>query len=283
MTRAHHRPRRLVVVAGTGTEVGKTWVAAALIDGLRGHNVTVAARKPAQSFAPEDRRTDAHVLASATGDVAERVCPRHRWYPTPMAPPMAADALGRDPIRLQDLLDEISASWPGRAPDVGIVELAGGVRSPLAHDGDGRDLIARLEPDLVVLVADAGLGTINSLRQAADDLAGHATLVLLNRHDPFDELHVRNRAWLSEHDGIEAAVDVASVSDLLVSVLPAFCTGCGRSAAECPGGCRSELDPPRHCPRCGRRLVVTIVPTGVSARCRDHGPLGSEERLVDRG
>ena len=37
---------KLVIVSGTATEVGKTWVGAALARELRGRGVTVAARKP---------------------------------------------------------------------------------------------------------------------------------------------------------------------------------------------------------------------------------------------
>ena len=85
------RPRKLVVVAGTGTEIGKTWVAARLARDLRATGYEVIARKPAQSFDPGDSSTDAHVLAAATGEEPSMVCPRHRWYPAAMAPPMAAD------------------------------------------------------------------------------------------------------------------------------------------------------------------------------------------------
>jgi dethiobiotin synthetase len=82
-----------------------------------------------------------------------------------------------------------------------VVELAGGVRSPVAHDGDGVELIAGLAPDLVVVVADAGLGTINAVRTTLDALAGldAPVVVHLNRLDPDDDLHRRNRAWLAEH------------------------------------------------------------------------------------
>gem|GEM_PF-678414 len=58
---------------------------------------------------------------------------------------------------------------------------------------------------------------------------------------------------------------------------PAFCTGCGREVARCPG-CDRPLDPPRHCPACGRRMAVLVTPAGWRARCRDHGEVTPERR-----
>ena len=90
------RPGRLVGVCGTGTEVGKTWVSAHVLAALRADGVSVAARKPLQSFDPDDAApTDAAVLAAATGEDPHDVCPSEGWYPVPMAPPMAAEVLGR--------------------------------------------------------------------------------------------------------------------------------------------------------------------------------------------
>ncbi len=194
------RPRRLSVVLGTGTEVGKTWVTARILIELRRASLEVAARKPAQSFEPDDdpARLDAAVLAAASGEEPEAVCPRHRWYERAMAPPMAAEALGRPPFTIAELAGEIC--WPADC-DVGLVETAGGVRSPLAADGDCAALCHVLGPEVVVLVADAGLGTINSVRLAREVVPD--AVVVLNRFEPRDDLHRRNRAWLVERDGLE--------------------------------------------------------------------------------
>ena len=213
------RPHRLVVVVGTGTDVGKTWIAARLVSGLLEAGATVAARKPAQSFDPADgaETRDAAVLAAASGETAEVVCPPERWYEVAMAPPMAADALGRPAFTLRDL--EAALGWPSDAGgvDVGVVEMAGGVRSPMAADGDCADLVAALAPDLVVVVADAGLGTINAVRLTVEALpSGGATVVVLNRFDPDDELHERNRAWLADRDGLPIVVTPGE-QDFLVS------------------------------------------------------------------
>jgi dethiobiotin synthetase len=188
-----------VFVAGTATEVGKTWWGRATIEVLVAHGVAVAARKPVQSYAPEELgTTDAEILARASGESPDVVCPRHRWYEVPMAPPMAADVLGRPPFTIADLATELAP-----APDAALtlVEGAGGPRSPLASDGDNLSLVRAIGATVVVLVAPAGLGTINAVRVSADALAAAAIdaplLVVLNRYDPDDDLHRRNHGWLA--------------------------------------------------------------------------------------
>jgi dethiobiotin synthetase len=200
-------------VVGTGTDIGKTWVSARLLTTLRQAGVTVAARKPAQSFGPADDPAgfDSAVLGAASGEPSETVCPPHRWYEVAMAPPMAADVLGRGRLALDNLLEELQ--WPGGVEagvevEVGLVETAGGVRSPQAHDADGIALVAALAPDVVVLVADAGLGTINLVRLSVGALAESGlggdgrVVVVLNRFDAQDDLHHRNRRWLVEREGL---------------------------------------------------------------------------------
>lgn len=208
------RPRRLVVVAGTGTDVGKTWVTARLARELRTSGLMVSVRKPAQSFEPGDRVTDAHVLAEATDEQSADVCAHHRWYEVAMAPPMAADALGRPPFTIADLAAEVEWGFP--VPHVGVVESAGGVRSPLAHDGDTVGLVEALQPDVVVLVADAGLGTINGVRLSVEalDHGAHVAsiLVFMNRYDGADDLHRRNQAWLETRDGLETFTALRELS-----------------------------------------------------------------------
>jgi dethiobiotin synthetase len=199
------RPERLVAVLGTGTEVGKTWVGARALEALRRSGVSVAARKPVQSFAPGDGPTDAEVLAAATGEAVEDVCPPYRRYRAPMAPPMAADALGRAPFTVADLVGQLR--WP-EGVTVGWVETVGGPRSPIAADGDSAELAAALAPDLTVLVADAGLGVINAVRLSVAAL-GAPPVVVLNRYDRSD-LHLRNRRWL-EREGLDVVVDPAEL------------------------------------------------------------------------
>ncbi len=199
----------LFVVTGTGTEVGKTFVTAALARELQRRAIEVHVRKPVQSFATGDATTDADVLAAATNEPVDAVCPPHRRYATPMAPPMAAAVLGASPFTIDDLADEL------RAPATGItlVEGAGGLLSPIADDGDTRVLIATIQPACTILVADAGLGTINVVRLCAEALGSLSPLVtFLNRYDATNDLHVRNAEWLRTREGLEVETDLEALA-----------------------------------------------------------------------
>jgi dethiobiotin synthetase len=207
-------PALLLVIAGTGTDVGKTWVACRLASELSARGLRVAARKPVQSFDPADELTDADRLAEVTGEAASDVCPRHRWYPAAMAPPMAAEHLGLPLFTLAELVDELN--WPAGA-DVGIVELAGGPGSPLAGDGDCTDLVERLRPDHVVLVASAGLGVLSDVRLAARALGRQRLVVYLNHFEPDQELHERNRQWLSEREDMVVTISPRQLSDAVAA------------------------------------------------------------------
>jgi dethiobiotin synthetase len=130
-----------------------------------------------------------------------------------MAPPMAASALGLAVPVIADLAGEIAGSWPSDPVDIGIVEGAGGVASPLAGDGDSAALARELTADAAILVADAGLGTINVVRLSCAALSPIPVVVHLNRFDPGADLHRRNRAWLVDHDGLNVTTGIAELTD----------------------------------------------------------------------
>jgi dethiobiotin synthetase len=208
----------IVVVTGTGTEIGKTWVTAGLAGALRRRGIAIAVRKPVQSFSIEQGSpTDAEILGNASGEDPHRVCPAHRWLPRALAPPMAADALGVAPFTVSELASEVTTSTEPDA--IVIVESAGGVRSPLAADGDTVSLVLALQPALVLLVADAELGTINLVRLSAGALAGQRVVVYLNRFDRGNELHARNRDWLVTREGLEVVTHPEALEDV-VAALP---------------------------------------------------------------
>jgi dethiobiotin synthetase len=125
---------------------------------------------------------------------------------------MAAEALGLPPFRAHELVSEIA--FPEHV-DVGLVETVGGVRSPLAIDGDSTDLSVALSPTRVLLVADAGLGTVNAVRLSVAALASRDPVVFLNRFDEADDLHRRNRRWLLEQDRLPVETEVGALPGAL--------------------------------------------------------------------
>jgi dethiobiotin synthetase len=118
------------------------------------------------------------------------------------------------PFTTADLLGEITFT---ATTDVGLVETVGGVRSPMTADGDSATFAAALSPDATILVADGSLGTINAVRLSTAALtATTAVTVMLNRYDPHDDLHRRNRAWLTDRDGYTVATTVAELAASLI-------------------------------------------------------------------
>ena len=205
----------VVFVAGTATEVGKTWVAAQLARLLKRSGRSVAACKPVQSYDPDENGpTDAEALAAAIGQHPHAVCPPERTYPVPLAPPMAALKLGR----ACPALDEMAAICRFAATvDVGLVEGVGGLYSPLASDGHNLDLIERIGPDLVIVVASAALGGIHDTMACTLPLSAYRRTVYLNRFDPQTEVHGLNLRWLRD-TGLEVATIPPELAGIVSSV-----------------------------------------------------------------
>ena len=172
-------------IAGAHTDVGKTYVACALLRAARARGLSVSALKPVVSgFDPRDwAQSDPGRLITAMGQPLtpkrlETVAPLR--FPAPLAPPMAARREGRT-VRLDDLR-AICRPWLAAEPaEFGILETAGGVMSPIAEDGLCLDLMA--EGQLPILLVGGGyLGAISHsltalrvLTQAG--LAVHAVVV----------------------------------------------------------------------------------------------------------
>ncbi len=60
--------------------------------------------------------------------------------------------------------------------------------------------------------------------------------------------------------------------ELMTYELPlVVCALCGQPGVHAAHDGALELEPPRFCIRCGRRMVVQVHPTGWSAKCVQHG------------
>jgi dethiobiotin synthetase len=146
-----------VFVTGTGTEVGKTVVAATVARTLAGEGKRVAVFKPAVTGLDEGVETDHALLrrASGSGQSDDEIAP-YRYGP-PASPHLAAALAGEeiDPERLRQ-----AAASAAEGADAIVCEGVGGLLVPLSPGYLVRDLAADLGYPLVV-VANPGLGTIN--------------------------------------------------------------------------------------------------------------------------
>jgi len=145
-----------LLVTGTDTGVGKTFVACALAHALRDRGRRVAVMKPVETGVT-DAPDDAVRLREAAADPAplDDICPYR--LRAPLAPSVAARMEGVT-IDLAHL--ETLARRRSDAADVLLIEGAGGLLVPIADSVTWADFAARLRLPLLVVAANR-LGTVN--------------------------------------------------------------------------------------------------------------------------
>lgn len=177
---------RVLVVTGTGTDIGKTVVTAALAACALRAGERVAVVKPIQTG----------VLPGEPGDLAEvrrltGIEDLHEFarFDEPLAPATAAERAGRPAPSVA----ELTARLAGLADrDLVLVEGAGGAAVRLNAAGetmiDLAALLAGTAETQVVLVASSGLGTLNTAALTANAFADRSLA------------HVVIGAWPDEPD-----------------------------------------------------------------------------------
>lgn len=148
---------RGVFVTGTGTEVGKTVVAAVIARSLAAAGQRVAVFKPAVTGLDEGGEPDHALLRRAAGSEQsdEEIAP-YRYGP-PVSPHLAAAPAGEEiePERLP-----AAARVASEGADALVCEGVGGLLVPLSAAYLVRDFAVDLGLPLVIAAAP-GLGTIN--------------------------------------------------------------------------------------------------------------------------
>jgi dethiobiotin synthetase len=146
----------VLVVSGTGTEVGKTVVTAAVAALAASRGDRVAVVKPVQTGEPPGAAGDLEVVRRLSGVTRTRELAR---FPDPLSPEAAARAAGRPPLDLAEaavVIKQLQAE-----ADLILVEGAGGLL--VRYDPAGAtiaDLAAMLGAPVLV-VTTPGLGTLN--------------------------------------------------------------------------------------------------------------------------
>jgi dethiobiotin synthetase len=155
----------IIVVTGTGTGVGKTVVTAAVAALALGSGARVAVLKPAQTGVADGEPGDLADVARLVPGVATRELAR---YPEPLAPATAARRAGAAPVTAA--VAATAARELDADADLVLVEGAGGLLVRLTDDGDTvADVAAKLRAPVLV-VAAAGLGTLNTSALTAEAL-----------------------------------------------------------------------------------------------------------------
>ena len=180
-----------VVMLGTGTDVGKTYVTERLAAGLR-FRASVLALKPIESGVVEGTRGDAQRIAQAAGHPA----PLSPWrFERPVSPHLAAREQGHtiDVGAVVEWIEECERASPAR---VTLIETAGGVCSPLAPGATNLELAQSLEPALWILIAPDSLGVLHDVTATLRALPRTPDAVVLSAARPGDASSGSNAAEL---------------------------------------------------------------------------------------
>ena len=154
---------RLVVVAGTGTGIGKTHFAAALVTAWA-TAAAVAGIKPIETgVAPGDKAAG----RGSDGLLLGRMSTFHvKQFQSPylLARPVSPHLAAREEGITIDLAEIVSYARSAQAECEGVVlETAGGLFSPITERQTNADLIARLAPNVTLLVAPDRLGVLHDV------------------------------------------------------------------------------------------------------------------------
>ncbi|MGW4172121.1 dethiobiotin synthase [Streptomyces chartreusis] len=199
----------VLVITGTGTEVGKTVTTAAVAAAARGAGRSVAVLKAAQTGVRPDEDGDAQEVARLAGPVTTAELAR---YPDPLAPATAARRAGRKAVSPHEIAE--AAAKLAAEHDLVLVEGAGGLLVRFDESGGTLADAAELMAAPVLVVAAAGLGTLNTTELTAREL----------RRRGLDLLGVVIGSWPEEAD-LASRCNVADLPEVagapLLGAVPA--------------------------------------------------------------
>lgn len=205
-----------IFVTATGTDIGKTYISGLFVKKMRDFGLNCGYYKPALSGAikqpdgsllPED--CDFVVKTAGLNIVQPMECVTY-CFEEAVSPHLAAERQGvkikKDVIKSD--YDKISKNY-----DYLVVEGAGGITCPFDLSDEKLllpDVIKFLDLE-ILLVADGGLGTINSVlltveyaKQQGLNIKG----IILNNFDESDFMHVDNKKQIERLTGINVIAEV---------------------------------------------------------------------------
>lgn len=197
-------------ITGTGTDMGKTYITGLILKKFHENGKKAAYFKAAMSG--NEKRPDGSLIpgdalhvktVSGIGEPLEEMCPY--VYETAVSPHLAAQIEG-NPVELETVLqafDSVCGNY-----DYVTAEGSGGILCPLRFDETKlwlEDFIKARDLNCLI-VADAGLGTINSVVLTAEYMKERgiaAKGILFNHYDDKSLLHRDNRFMCEYMTGLK--------------------------------------------------------------------------------
>ena len=197
-------------ITGTGTDMGKTYITGLILKKFHENGKKAAYFKAAMSG--NEKRPDGSLIpgdalhvktVSSIGEPLEEMCPY--VYETAVSPHLAAQIEG-NPVELETVLqafDSVCGNY-----DYVTAEGSGGILCPLRFDETKlwlEDFIKARDLNCLI-VADAGLGTINSVVLTAEYMKERgiaAKGILFNHYDDKNLLHRDNRFMCEYMTGLK--------------------------------------------------------------------------------
>ncbi len=152
-----------IFITGTGTDVGKTYVTALIVKKLNEEGIKTGYYKAAISGANSIDHSDAGYVKKISKINQKEDTLLSYIYETPVSPHLASKIEG-NPVNMTKILKDFNRVK--NEYDFVVVEGSGGIVCPIRYDNIENifleDIIKKLELKSLI-VADAGLGTINSV------------------------------------------------------------------------------------------------------------------------
>ena len=169
------------------------------------------------------------------------------------------------------------AEVDGRLAGAVTVATRGGAWAEQAAPGEA--VIRMLVVDPAVRGAGAGEALVRACLETAR--ADGCSLVRLSSQEGMTSAHrLYERQGFVRTPSLDWSPEPGLQLRTYALPLVPWCGQCGQElTAEGHAACRraAELDPPRFCGSCRRRMVVQVTPTGWTARCVEHGTLAAPE------
>ena len=211
-----------IFITATGTDIGKTYVSALIVKKMRESGFNCGYYKPVLSGVEEKdgklTQSDCnYVVETSKIPIAADDCVTYRWKEA-VSPHLAAKRAG-DVIDTKRILADYKSI--SKKYDYLLIEGAGGITCPLRLDGE-KYLLKDLIKDFgvsVLLVADGGLGTINSVLLTAEYAKANGIKIsgiILNNYEPENFMHRDNLKQVEYLSGIKVVGTVSKNQDDII-------------------------------------------------------------------